>query len=69
MYVLYTVIHPSPRSEDHCAGFLLMLQLLMALACVLRVQDAASWNIASTNNAFKSLLDFTLHKKHRVSTE
>ena len=42
------------------------VQLLMALACVLRVQEAAAWSLPSTNNAFKGLLDFALHKKHRV---
>lgn len=40
--------------------------LLMTLACVLRVQSLATWNLPSTKNVFKCLLDFCLHKKPKV---
>lgn len=44
----------------------LLACLLLTLACLLRVQSAATWNLPSTKNVFKCLLDFCLHKKPKV---
>ncbi|KAK7479159.1 hypothetical protein BaRGS_00029600 [Batillaria attramentaria] len=44
----------------------LFKSLLLCVACVLRVQEAAVWSQSSTQHVYNCLLTFTTHKKPRV---